>query len=328
MGYSKRIGAVLEEAELYPLCVAALDGVVRADLVGLVVLDRASGAYVVRAEKGSVGAVGQTIRPGEGPAGRAIEGRTMVRVAPYERDAFPTAVRDRNAADAYGEAVGIPLLREETVIGSLTVARVDPAAAFNDLELEALAVLADEIALAVANALLHGEVAEFAIHDALTGLHNRRYFDTALHQLFAARLRLPAEHRPPVAAVLFDLDQFGEVNLRHGHQVGDEVLRVFGAILRRRLRGSDLVARYGGEEFVAILSGATREDAYRVADEIRRQLADAPLAGIDGRPLRVTVSAGCAGAEESDGTGAALVRLADLALLMAKRSGRNAVVAA
>ncbi len=326
--YSERIGAVLGEAELYPLCVAALDGVVRADLVGLVVRDRASGNYVVRAEKGSSGAVGQAIRPGEGPAGRAIRDRALARVAPYPREAFPAAVRDRNAADLYGEAVGVPLLRENAVVGSLTVARIDPAAPFSDLELEALAVLADEIALAVANALLHGEVAELAIHDALTGLHNRRYFDAALPQLLAVRSRMPVERRPPLAAILFDLDHFGDLNLRHGHQVGDDVLRAFGAILHGRLRGADLVARYGGEEFVAVLSGATREDAHRVADAIRRQLAETALTGIDGGPLRVTVSAGCAGAEESDATGEALVRVADLALLMAKRSGRNTVVAA
>ena len=328
VAYSERIGAVLGEAELYPLCVAALDGVVRADLVGLVVRDPASGEYVVRAEKGSTGSVGRAIRPGEGPAGRAIQDRALIRVAPYARDAFPATVREWNAADVYGQAVGVPLVREDTVIGSLTVARIDPGAPFSDLELEALSVLADEIALAVANALLHGQVAELAIHDALTGLHNRRYFDAALPQLLSVRSRIPAEHRSPLSAILFDLDHFGALNLRHGHQVGDEVLRAFGAILRGRLRGADLVARYGGEEFVAILSGATREDARRVADGIRLQLAATRIAGIDGRNLGVTVSAGCAGAEDSDSTGETLVRAADLGLLMAKRSGRNTVVAA
>ncbi|HEX8940409.1 MAG TPA: diguanylate cyclase [Candidatus Limnocylindrales bacterium] len=326
--YSERITGVLRQDDLFTTCVEALDAVVPADLVGLTVLDPHSGAYVVRAEKGSAGSIGATIRPGEGPAGQAIRDQRLVHLAPYSRDAFPSGVADRNAADGYAEAVGVPLLRDGAVLGALTVARVDPQAPFTDLELEALSLLADETTLAIANALLHAEVAELAIHDGLTGLHNRRYFDDAIQQVLEAHKRAPIAARPPLSAILFDLDHFGDLNARHGHQVGDEVLRVFGRLLRDRLRGADLVARYGGEEFVVVLPGASRDDAVRIADQVRRELADVGIRGVDGGRLTVTVSAGCAVFDEREGTAETLIAAADIGLLMAKRSGRDAVVAA
>ena len=254
----------------------------------------------MRAEKGSAGAVGRAIRPGEGPAGCAIRDRTSARIDHYARDAFPAALHDLNAADVYAQAIGVPLIRDDAVVGSLTVARVDPAMPFTSLELEALAVLADETQLAVSNALLHGEVADLAIHDVLTGLHNRRYFDAALPQVLMSRARMPAESRPPLSAILFDLDYFGDFNMAHGHQIGDEVTKYFWDDPPRAFTGDDLVARYGGEEFIAILPGATRDDAVRIADDVRQRLAGGPVHGVDGRRLSVTVSAGCATVDDAE----------------------------
>jgi diguanylate cyclase (GGDEF)-like protein len=104
-------------------------------------------------------------------------------------------------------------------------------------------------------------------------------------------------------------------------------LRNFAGILVERFRSSDLVARYGGEEFVAILEYATLEDARVVADEVRTSLAGRSIAGPDGTALSATVSAGCAALDEADPTREALLRAADVGLFMAKRAGRNNVVA-
>jgi diguanylate cyclase (GGDEF)-like protein len=127
---------------------------------------------------------------------------------------------------------------------------------------------------------------------------------------------------------MFDLDHFSELNNRHGHQVGDEVLRAFGSILRSRMRSSDLVARFGGEEFVAILFRATLDDATRIADEIREQLAATPILGSAGEELSATVSAGCAAIGPEHDSPEELLRAADVALYMAKRAGRDRVCAA
>ncbi len=126
---------------------------------------------------------------------------------------------------------------------------------------------------------------------------------------------------------MFDLDHFGRFNKEHGHQAGDAVLRAFAGILLERFRSSDLVARYGGEEFVAILESATSEDASRIAEEVRTTLAAKSVVGPDGVVLQATVSAGCAALDDAEPTREALMRAADVGLFMAKRAGRNQVVA-
>jgi diguanylate cyclase (GGDEF)-like protein len=127
---------------------------------------------------------------------------------------------------------------------------------------------------------------------------------------------------------IFDLDHFGDINKRHGHQAGDAILRAFADILRKRFRGSDIVARYGGEEFLAILDGATLEQAVAVAEEVRTSFAGVVIDGPDGSPITGTVSAGCSALTTDDERFADMVTRADVGLVLAKRSGRNRVVGA
>jgi diguanylate cyclase (GGDEF)-like protein len=171
-------------------------------------------------------------------------------------------------------------------------------------------------------------MADAAVRDALTGLWNRRHLDVALERLFAVRARMEPDQRRPVAAILFDLDHFGEFNNQHGHAVGDAVLRAFGALLTKRLRSSDLVARFGGEEFIAVLDGASVAEAQQVADEIRRDLEAIRIEGADGASLTATVSAGCSALGPDVISLETLLDVADVGLQMAKRGGRNQVVAA
>jgi diguanylate cyclase (GGDEF)-like protein len=214
------------------------------------------------------------------------------------------------------------------VLGALTVMRGDRSEAFTELERDALAMIGQQAALAVTNVQLHAEVAEMAMRDPLTGLFNRRYLDPAVEQLFARRARMSIDERVPLAAIMFDLDHFSELNNRHGHQVGDAVLRAFGAVLRSRMRSTDLVARFGGEEFAAILFRASLDDAMRIADEVREQLAATPVLGSLGEELAATVSAGCAAIAPDNESPEDLLRAADVALYMAKRAGRDRVCAA
>jgi diguanylate cyclase (GGDEF)-like protein len=223
--------------------------------------------------------------------------------------------------------VSVPLIRDGAVLGAIVLGRAgDREPAFSPLEFEAITLLAAQTALALANAQLLEEVSELAIRDALTGLYNRRHFDAALEHILRRRAR-DRGSRPPLSAVMFDLDHFGRFNKDHGHQAGDAVLRSFAGILVERFRSSDLVARYGGEEFVAILESATLEDARRVAEEVRTSLAGRTVTGPDGTALKATVSAGCAALDDAEPTREALIRAADVGLFMAKRAGRNKVVA-
>jgi diguanylate cyclase (GGDEF)-like protein len=143
----------------------------------------------------------------------------------------------------------------------------------------------------------------------------------------AGRLRRTVRDRDRAAAIMFDLDHFGAMNKQHGHQTGDAVLRAFADILRGRFREADLVARYGGEEFLAILDGATVDQAAAVAEEVRKAFAAITVRGTDGSEIRATVSAGCAAMGADDDRFTDIVGRADVGLVMAKRAGRDRVIA-
>jgi diguanylate cyclase (GGDEF)-like protein len=325
--FTQAVSGTLELEALASLLVQGARRMVRADHVALTVLDQETGKYRVRAITDEEGELGREVRPGEGLAGRAIRDRVIVVDDSFSTIQFPAAYRaDAERVTLLG--AGVPLIRDGVVVGALSIMRRDLQDHFRPIEREAMELLAGHAALALANAFLHSEVEQLAIRDPLTGLYNRRYFDEALERVIASWHRATATGRRPVSAIMFDLDHFGDFNKRHGHQVGDLVLRTFAGILRDRFRASDLVARLGGEEFIVVLEGAERADAERVAEEVRGALKAHGLANEDGQRLQVTVSAGCTQLDETAATRDMLLRTADVALFMAKRAGRDRVVAA
>ena len=326
--FTGAISLQLQPDDLAKQLVVWTDRVVPADLIAVTTLDRESGSYLIRAGKGiGTSTVGAQIRPGEGVAGRAIRDRVTVVDEHFGPASYPQSVRGQSIVSV-AIGAGVPLVRDSVVVGAITVGRVDASAAFGPLELEALELVAGHASLALANAFLHADVAALALHDPLTGLYNRRYFDETLERMLAEHRRSRIGDPKPLAAVMFDLDYFGQFNKQHGHQIGDEVLRAFAEVLRRRFRASDLVARFGGEEFIAVLDGATRDDGMRIAEEVRGQVAKLEIPDEAGNVLRVTVSAGCAALDDADPSRETLLRTADVALFMAKRAGRDRVVAA
>ncbi len=160
-----------------------------------------------------------------------------------------------------------------------------------------------------------------AMLDPLTNIPNRRAFlDAAMR-----RMRQRSRNPEPVTALLFDLDYFKSINDRFGHQVGDEVLRIFTAKAVAEFRSTDIMGRLGGEEFGALLFGAGEGTAVGTAERIRRALMVA-TAEINGKHVDATVSIGVAvlGADASEDVSLLLSR-ADNALYMAKKNGRNRV---
>jgi diguanylate cyclase len=164
-----------------------------------------------------------------------------------------------------------------------------------------------------------------AATDGLTGLHNRRSFDTRLREA-AGRAMNSGE---PLTLVLIDIDHFKRVNDGWGHQTGDQVLRLVAGTLTANTRPEDFVARYGGEEFALILPGTAPAAAVAVADRIRRSFEGREIvARNSGKTIgSVTISAGVAlydpGERLSD-----WVERTDCALYEAKKTGRNRVVLA
>ncbi|WP_309084563.1 PleD family two-component system response regulator [Chelativorans sp.] len=168
------------------------------------------------------------------------------------------------------------------------------------------------------------QTVEMAVTDPLTGLHNRRYLDSHLQSLFDRAVA----RRRPLSVMIVDLDRFKSVNDTFGHDGGDAVLREVAVRLRRNLRGIDLVCRYGGEEFVVVMPETELKIAERVAERIRREIAESPFPiGATGQSVAVTASIGVAGLQESHDAVEAMLKRADLALYEAKTAGRNRVAA-
>ena len=129
-----------------------------------------------------------------------------------------------------------------------------------------------------------------------------------------------------LALFVLDLERFKNINDTFGHDGGDVVLRDFANLLRRQVRGADLVCRYGGEEFVVVMPDASPEIAGRVAERVRAAAAEKSFALPDGRTVAVTVSVGIASLTGGMDSMAALAKRADVALYEAKSAGRNKVV--
>jgi diguanylate cyclase (GGDEF)-like protein len=320
------LGATLDPVSLHAAIAEAATSVVACD-IGMLTLAAADGAYRITAARGLEAIIGMTIAPGEGATGRAIESRSAILDDHIDREQYPQAAR--RVLDAPAVAVmAIPMIRDDATVGAITFLRRGGDHGFTEQERAVAALLTAQATLAVANAELHAETREAAVRDPLTSLHNRRFLDDSLTRMSAARERQEPSARRPLAAILFDLDHFGDLNNRHGHLVGDAVLRAFAGLLDARFRASDLVARYGGEEFLVVLDGASRDDAVRAAEEIRVAFRELDVAGPGGETFRATVSGGCAALDPSIGDLNVMIEVADVGLAMAKSAGRDQVVAA
>lgn len=170
---------------------------------------------------------------------------------------------------------------------------------------------------------LASQMRKLASVDGLTGAANH---NTTV-SLLAHALERGRREGQPVSFVMLDLDHFKRVNDRHGHAVGDVVLKAVAACARARLRGSDVLGRLGGEEFGLVLPATGAMGARHLAEQVRLAVEALELQGDGGQPLRVTLSAGVAEAARTD-TPETLMHLADKALYQAKQKGRNRVVVA
>ena len=166
------------------------------------------------------------------------------------------------------------------------------------------------------------ETRKEATTDKLTGIANRREFERHL-QLEA---QAAGETGAPLSLIFLDVDRFKDFNDRHGHRIGDEVLKLVAGKLRNRVRDRDLVARFGGEEFVALLPDTPLEDAAQVAERIRVALASSIVRHRASGEAYGTVTASFGIATYCPGEALEyFVQRADEALYRAKRDGRNRV---
>jgi diguanylate cyclase (GGDEF)-like protein len=181
-------------------------------------------------------------------------------------------------------------------------------------EIALLEELASSAGPMIENARRFLEARQLAELDALTGLHNRRYFDEVLDREVARANR----YSRSLALILLDLDDFKAVNDRIGHLAGDALLAELGERVREALRSADIACRVGGDELAVILPESTFEDAQQLYDRLQAAITARPLAGGE----RMGVSGGLAELERDDDA-RSLFQRADEALYRAKGEGKG-----
>ncbi len=170
---------------------------------------------------------------------------------------------------------------------------------------------------------LRRELAGQAMQDALTGLPNRRYFESVL----GSELNRIRRHGGICTLAAIDVDNFKRFNDTHGHPAGDRLLRNLSSAISSRMRISDVLARIGGDEFLVLMVNASEAEAGAAMERLRAAIASRPFAVEEGGAARqtVTVSIGVAASAADGGDAESLVRDADAALYEAKRAGKNRV---
>ncbi len=188
---------------------------------------------------------------------------------------------------------------------------------FNPVEL--LARVRTHVSLKITTDLLMekiAQLAEMASKDSLTGLYNHGY----LLEMLEKRIFESKRHKTHLSVFMFDIDRFKKVNDTFGHKYGDLVLKNISNAAKDSIRKSDIIGRYGGEEFIIIFPNINREEAFIVADKIRKKIEEIKW---EKKDLKITVSGGVA--QYHGGTAEDLVIKADELLYRAKANGRNRI---
>ena len=225
---------------------------------------------------------------------------------------------DHTPSNHVDRHIGFPLIVGGKTVGVLGVRPTGGMLPADRRQIiEAAAAL---LAVSVKNAQLFREVRDNSVKDALTGCLLRAHSLDVID----AELRRARRNQMPVSLIMFDLDHFKDVNDRYGHLCGDAVLSAVGKRMREVLRGSDLKCRYGGEEFLVLLPETPLHGARRVADTLRREIAERPIPWA-GEAVNVTASFGLAQTLPGELNVEAVIARADQALYRAKDDGRNCV---
>ncbi|MBN2550156.1 MAG: sensor domain-containing diguanylate cyclase [Anaerolineales bacterium] len=265
----------------------------------------------------------QIIVLGDGFSSWVINNRSPlhVRHLSQEIDALPVKPVQLGLDRLSESWLGVPLIIGEQVLGLLAIASYEPYA-FDEDDVVLLSSVAQQAALALDNARNHAAVKEQARRDSLTGVYNHGYLILRLEE----EVEKCRHSGGMISLIMIDIDHFKLYNDQYGHLVGDEVLRRLAASMQAHAKKTDIAGRWGGEEFAIVLIGASTDQAYQVAQRIRKSLAELQLYDKHGTAIpSPTISQGIATFPLHARDAAELVDAADMLLYKAKEMGRDQV---
>ncbi|MHA6484620.1 sensor domain-containing diguanylate cyclase [Paenibacillus sp. strain BS8-2] len=307
---TKRLNQSLRLKEIFQFATSELLTIFDADYCCVLQLNGEKGVFEVKSSN-IPSMSSETFSPEYGFCGMVYGTKEPLIISDY----WNTRVVSSKLMDNTGSRslIAAPIFTDGDVVGVILVThKLQNYFSYENYKL--LQVMSTHIGLALTNASLHAEVRRMVITDNLTGLHARHYLDEQIQR---------RQRKDPYGSlVLVDIDYFKRVNDTYGHQVGDRILVQVSRIISSAIRQDDIAARWGGEELAIYLPGVRTELALRIAERIRKQVAEET-------DPSVTVSCGISEwtFDQDKVSVESLFYRADMALYEAKNKGRNCIIA-
>jgi diguanylate cyclase (GGDEF)-like protein len=301
-------------ADLFVSSFRALDHAIDFDLAAAVMIEQNLDLYVVTRE-GSGSLVGPPLIDS---LRRTLE--MMIPVSFAATDVIVKAERSdlprHEAGDSLEHSTHAIIAVEHRSSGVLLIYRGEP---FDERDQQIVEIFAAQVSLLIGQLSAREQIQGLADTDDLTGIANKRFFRRQLPQ----EMERARVYSLPLSLLMFDVDDFKEINDNFGHTIGDVVLSELCGAVRETLRPPDLFARFGGDEFAIILPHTDLSGACAVADRIMQKVRMLAIPADDEGVICCSISLGIADYQRDDATAGDVIRRADERLYEAKRAGKN-----
>lgn len=222
--------------------------------------------------------------------------------------------------------ISVPLKLDSEVFGVLNIADKITGEDFTENDLTLLNYFSASASIAIKMSdyySMAGKLKELSITDPLTGLFNKRYF----YERLTEEIHRSERYNFVFSIAIFDIDDFKLFNDTEGHLAGDDVLKELASIAHRSLRSNDIISRFGGEEFIVLMPQTDKEEAFIVAERMRKHIKESFTRTWEKFPHpTITVSIGISSFPEDGKSSENLIKNADLVLYKAKSEGKNKTV--